>query len=126
MSPKLTPAQTAQLLDALRVHPAAHRPRARAVARRLVAAGLFKAEPSKSDSDFALTAEGMDQAARLSAQRVIDAVNSGRAERESGRKERGAALSHNPLAPDTSSPPSAAAGGRPPNWPFPVSAHDWN
>lgn len=103
----LTPAQNAALLDALRQHPKIYAPRARAVASRLVAAGLF----ASSGEGFRLSAAGLDLGARLSAQQVIDAVNKKRAMRES--------------EPTSTSPNDSSSDGRPVNWPFPISAHDW-
>lgn len=62
-----------------------------------------------SGDGFKLTKEGLDLAARVGAQRIIDRVNDARLP-----------------APQTLrvSPPEVP-GGRPANWPFPVSAHAW-
>lgn len=109
-----TPAQQGVLLEALRVHPTVlQQPNAR-VAAALVSAGVMRQASTDVESAFALTPEGLDVAARLSAQRVIDAVNTRRAggAREAGRQG----------AP----PPNAnSPSGKPADWPFPHSGHAW-
>lgn len=106
-----TPAQQRVLREALRVHPTVLRqPNAR-VAAALVSAGVFRQASTDVESAFALTPEGLDVAARLGAQRVIDAVNTRRAG-DAGRQG----------AP----PPKASSpSGKPADWPFPESGHAW-
>jgi hypothetical protein len=110
-----TPAQERELIEALRYHPQPlQQPDAR-VAAALVSAGAFRQAGTDGESSFALTPQGLDMAARLTAQTVIDAVNTRRA---------GGALQE---ARPSASPggPTSRAGGKPSEWPFPFSAHAW-
>ncbi len=98
---KLTPAQERELLAVMRIHPAAYQPRAAAVPKRLGALGLLR--QLGHQGGFAMTRSGLDHAARVSAQRIIDAVNATpKAERAQTRED-----------------------GAPHSWPFPVSAYPW-
>jgi hypothetical protein len=115
----LSKAQTALLLRALSSHPAPVRDASPRVATALRAAGLLAPHGSPQPATYVLTAAGLDAAARLSAQAVIDAVNARRASsdgaKESSPRDRGA-------GGDT---PSQRPAGAPANWPFPVSGHAW-
>lgn len=110
-SPKLSPAQERLLVEALRAHPAKLATANRRVAAALESAGLL-------GRDSTLTPAGIDIAARLSAQNVIDAVNA--------RKNATVTRLH---APGQESAPAPGASTRhsskPPDWPFPESAHGW-
>lgn len=75
----LTPAQERVLVEALRAHPTPLRNPNPRVAAALVSAGVFRRAGSDAEASFALTPLGIDIAARLSAQSVIDAVNTRRA-----------------------------------------------
>ena len=106
-----TPAQGRALIEALRSHPEPlQQPDAR-VAAALVSAGAFRQARTGRESAFALTPYGLDVAARLTAQTVIDAVNTRRA----GGTRQGA----------KSGASRGGAAGKPSDWPFPVSAHAW-
>lgn len=114
----LTPAQERVLIEALRVHPAPLRqPNAR-VATALVSAGAFRPAATDAEPSFALTPQGLDVAARLSAQSVIDAVNARRAGGTRQASKPGATPSPANPAPDRLS-------GKPADWPFPESGHAW-
>ncbi len=95
------------LVDVLRQHPRPFCPRQRVIAQRLVAAEML----AVLDDGYVLTGTGLDVAARLSAQRVIDAVH---------EKRRATALT------PTSTSPSVRLDGAPDGWPFHTSAHDWS
>lgn len=99
----LTPAQQRELLDAIRVHPQAYPAGSARVLARLVDLGLAQ----RVDGGHRLTPAGVDLAAKLGAQRVIDEVA---ARRTRMRMQ---------------SPPAVAPTGPPPGWPFPVSGHRW-
>ena len=92
------------MLTALRAHPAPYLPGSKAVAKRLFAAGMFRTIGEGAQQRYALSTQGVDHAARLGAQRVIDSVN------EAAQKRAG---------------PGTPAGAAPKNWPFPVSGHQW-
>ena len=110
-----TPAQGRALIEALRSHPEPlHQPDAR-VAAALVSAGAFRQARTGRESAFALTPHGLDVAARLTAQTVIDAVNTRRA----GGTLQGAKSG---ASPDSA---NGRPAGKPSDWPFPVSAHAW-
>jgi len=102
---KLTPSQSKELQLALSQHPGIYTPARKAVATRIAGMGLFEI----SGDGFKLTKEGLDLAARVGAQRIIDRVNETR--------------------PATAEAPRAASPQRPPgapdDWPFPVSGHAW-
>lgn len=76
---KLSKAQTALLLRALSSHPVPVRDANPRVATPLRAAGLLAPHGSPQPATYVLTAAGLDAAARLSAQAVIDAVNARKA-----------------------------------------------
>jgi hypothetical protein len=102
----LTAAQSRELQQALRQHPALYLPARKGVATRIAGLGLFEI----SGEGFRLTKEGLDLAARLGAQRIIDRVNDARA----------------PAAAAPPRPTPLDGPGVPPtNWPFPCSAHAW-
>lgn len=110
-----TPAQGRALIEALRSHPQPlQQPDAR-VAAALVSAGAFRKAGTDVESSFALTPHGLDMAARLTAQTVIDAVNTRRA----GGTRQGAKSGP---SPDSA---NGRPAGKPSDWPFPVSAHAW-
>lgn len=102
-----TPAQAALMMDVLRQHPRPFITPKGAVAQRLVATDMLAAR----HDGYVLTRAGLDVAARLSAQRVIDAVH-----------EKRSARAANP----TPTSPGARADGAPAGWPFQTSAHDWS
>ncbi|WP_427913395.1 hypothetical protein ACPWT1_22725 [Ramlibacter sp. MMS24-I3-19] len=97
---RLTPAQQAELLAALRASPAPHEPRSRRVTRRLVEMGLLV---DQDGGRCRLTPAGRDMGSHLFATRVIDGVN---ARRMAVVKRK-------------------AASGAPVAWPFPESHHAW-
>jgi hypothetical protein len=99
---KLTPAQERELLNALRAHPAHYLSRSTGVATRLCAAGLLLKAGEGAPPSYVLSRQGLDQATRLTAQRLIDSVN-------------------DVAAKKAAQGPAAA----PKNWPFPVSGHQW-
>jgi hypothetical protein len=110
-----TAAQERVLIEALRSHPQPiQQPNAR-VAAVLVSAGAFRQAGTEGDSSFALTPQGLDFAARLTAQTVIDEVNARRAGGALQGAKSGASASSSNSRP----------GGKPSDWPFPVSAHAW-
>jgi hypothetical protein len=86
----LTPAQERVLVEALRAHPTPLRNPTPRVAAALVSAGVFRRAGSDAEASFALTPSGIDIAARLSAQSMIDAVNARRADdtRQAGEARR--------------------------------------
>jgi len=102
---KLTAAQHKELQLALRQHPSLYAPPRKAVANRIAGMGLFEI----SGKGYKLTQEGLDLAARIGAQRIIDRVNDAR----------------QPAAAASIASPSPAPGAPPANWPFPISAHAW-
>lgn len=113
----LTPAQQAELLEALRQHPAPHRPRSLRVAQRLSAFGLFGA-PSEPDAPvFCLTQAGLRRATDIRTALLIEQVAAR------------LAAARAPHAPQSGPPPSAATARAHPrapvHWPFPTSAHRW-
>lgn len=111
-SPKLSPAQERLLVEALRAHPAKLATANRRVAAALESAGLL-------GRDGTLTPAGMDMAARMSAQKVIDAVNA--------RKNATATRLHHATGQETAPAPGASTrhSSKPRDWPFPESAHAW-
>jgi len=119
----LTPAQQRELLAALRVHPGLYRPSTTRVAARLCTHGVLQHAADEPEPAYRLTPVGMDQAARLSAQRVIDAVNARDRARRIERQPHAALQGENPAAGDVVT--GNEASEKPGNWPFPVSAHDW-
>ncbi len=72
---KLTRAQQRELLTVLRVHPAFYRSAKYQLADRLCVAGMLWQTQRPPNAAYQLTPAGVDVAARLSAQQVIDAVN---------------------------------------------------
>ena len=99
---KLTPAQERELLNALRAHPARYLTGSTGVAARLCAAGLLRKAGEGASPSYVLSTQGLDQATRLTAQRLIDSVN------------------------DLSAKKAAQGpAATPKNWPFPVSGHQW-
>lgn len=108
----LTSAQERVLLEALRMHPAPLRNANARVITALGIAGLLQPTRAEAQPAFALTPAGLDAGARLSAQAVIDAVN----QRRSQTLQPPATLQTDRKDP---------ARGKPANWPFPDSAHDW-
>ena len=119
---KLTPAQEGELLTALRAHPAAYQPTKHGVALRLCAAGMLQLV-QEDPPLYRLTPTGVDHGARLSAQRVIDAVNAAPRRRKSA--ESGQAISTAQIAAAEEPKPVGRALGVPAHWPFPVSGHSW-
>jgi hypothetical protein len=113
----LTPAQERVVIEALLSHPTPLRLPAARVAAALVAAGVFRRGAGVEPS-FSLTPRGLDVAARLSAQSVIDAVN---ARRAAGVR---AATRRAPMPPDAHTG-SERVSSKPADWPFPVSGHAW-
>lgn len=109
VSVKLTPAQQRVLMDVLRVHPAALQFKSDRTARKLVEAGLLIERVTDAAAGYQLSTTGFDKAARLAAQRVIDAVNEGKVSRDTQRGQAAAATEKGP----------------PDQWPFPVSGHTW-
>lgn len=116
-APALTPAQQRVVIEALRSHPTPLRQPTARVAAALVAAGVFH-RAAGGQSSFSLTPKGLDVAARLSAQSVIDAVN---ARRAAGARD---ATRRAPMPPDAHTG-SERVSGKPADWPFPVSGHAW-
>lgn len=100
---RLTPAQERELLAAMRVHPAAYQPKPVAVPKRLCELGILR--QLGHHGGFVMTRVGLDHVARVSAQRIIDAVNA---------------------APTKVEQPPVRADGAPQNWPFPVSCFPWS
>lgn len=119
--PKLTPAVEEVLLTALRAHPAAYRPSKHGVASRLCAAGMLELV-QETPPLYRLTSTGVDHGARLSAQRVIDAVNAAPRRRKSA--ESGQAISTAGVGA-AEEPRPVHTLGVPADWPFPVSGHSW-
>lgn len=107
---KITKAQARELVTALKEHPRPTKPKTTALARRLAGLGFLRGD---DDTGYVLTKAGLDAAAKAGAQRIIDTVNS---------------LPKQPTPPPASaaaSPRKGAAGTAPPDWPFPVSGHEW-
>lgn len=113
-APALTPAQERVVIEALRSHPTPLRQPSARVSAALVAGGLFQ-RAAEGEPSFSLTPHGLDVAARLSAQSVIDAVN---ARRAAGARTAGGQQ----LAPSPNRDPPS---GKPADWPFPHSGHAW-
>jgi hypothetical protein len=101
---ELTAAQARELLGALRQHPAPYEPARKTVATRLTNLGLLEVA---SGNGFRLSAAGLDAAARLQAQAIIDETNATKLERRAAAVQSG-------------------VKGPPPGWPFPISAHRWD
>lgn len=101
----LTAAQARELLCALRRHPASYEPPRKAASERLAKLGLFE---RASKGGYRLSEGGLDAAARLQAQAIIDQANATKLARR-------AAAGH-----------SDGATEPPPDWPFPISAHRWD
>lgn len=116
---KLSKAQTTLLLRALSSHPAPVRDANPRVATPLRAAGLLAPHGSPQPATYVLTPAGLDAAARLSAQAVIDAVN---ARKAASARTKVVSPTEPPAGGDS---PSKRAPGAPADWPFPVSAHAW-
>lgn len=117
---KLSKAQPALLLRALSSHPAPIRDANPRVATALRAAGLLSPQDALNPPGYVLTAAGLDAAARLSAQAVIDAVNARRASSSDRRQE--AALAERGAVGGA---PAKRPASAPADWPFPVSGHAW-
>ena len=113
---KLSKAQTALLLRALSSHPTPVQDANPRVATPLRAAGLLAPHGSPQPATYVLTAAGLDAAARLSAQAVIEAVNA----RQAAARTKVVSPTEPAAGGDS---PSKRAPGAPADWPFPVSAH---
>lgn len=111
---RLTPAQQAELLDALRQHPAPYKPRSLRVAQRLSSFGLLGA-PSDGPV-FCLTHAGLRRATETRTALLIEEVATR------------LAAAQPPDAPAGEPRPAALREkppGAPRDWPFPDSAHRW-
>ncbi|MEJ8837536.1 hypothetical protein [Ramlibacter sp. AN1133] len=116
---ELTTPQRNCLLSIFAAHPAPYEIRgAGTLPKRLCALGLAKEiEARPLTRRFSLTEAGVERATRLAARRLADAVQAGAARHaESLASALGAGGPAAVVVPP----------GKPPQWPFPVSAHAWS